>query len=130
LAAIPVANITPQEVDKVLATEEGHFADIKSLRIAPAKLTRTLSAFANAEGGELCVGIEEDKNTRNRTWLGFDTPEAANGHIQVFESLFPLGAEFAYEFLRNGERDGLVLKISVQKTRTGGPQAGEGPYNV
>ncbi|MDI6900889.1 MAG: ATP-binding protein [Anaerosomatales bacterium] len=117
MSAVPVVEVSVTEVEKVLATEEGHFADVKSLRIAPAKLTRSLSAFANAEGGELYVGIEEEKGSGARTWLGFETPEAANGHVQVFESLFPLGTEFAYEFLRNAASDGLVLKISVQKTR-------------
>lgn len=116
MAEIPVVDISVQEVDKALATEEGHFADIKSLRIAPAKLTNSISAFANAEVGELFVGVEEDRETRVRTWLGFDTPEAANGHIQAFEALFPLGTEFGYEFLRNAANDGLVLKISVNKT--------------
>lgn len=102
---------------KLLSLEEGHFSDIKSLRIAPAKLTVSIAAFANAEGGELFIGVEENKTTGQRSWLGFDSPEAANGHIQAFEALFPLGTEFAYEFLRNSACDGLVLKVSVHKAR-------------
>jgi ATP-dependent DNA helicase RecG len=117
VTGIQTIEISTQEVDKLLVIEEGHFADLKSLRIAPGKLTRSVSAFANAEGGEMYVGVEEDKSTSLRSWLGFDSPEAANGHIQVFEELFPLGNEFAYEFLRSSQHEGLVLKVFVHKTR-------------
>lgn len=114
--SILTSSITADEVNKVLSLEEGHFCDLKSLRIAPAKLTVSLAAFANAEGGELYVGVEEDKKAGQRTWLGFDSPEAANGHIQALERFFPLGNEFAYEFLASAACDGLLLKISVLKT--------------
>jgi ATP-dependent DNA helicase RecG len=99
MAGISTVAISDAEVERVLAVEEGHFSDIKSLRIAPGKLTRSLAAFANAEGGEVFVGVEEDKPTGTRTWLGFKDTEAANGHLQAFEALFPLGTEFTYEFL-------------------------------
>lgn len=37
----------------------GHFLDFKSTRIDPAKLTRHLAAFCNADGGDLYIGVEE-----------------------------------------------------------------------
>ena len=48
---VPVADVSEREVAKLLSLEEGHFAELKSLDIAAAKLTRSLSAYANAEGG-------------------------------------------------------------------------------
>ena len=117
MATISTVPISDPEVARLLAIEEGHFSDLKSLRIAPGKLTQSLAAFANAEGGEVFVGVEEDKSTGTRTWLGFKDPEAANGHVQAFEVLFPLGTEFSYEFLSNISSDGLVLKVSIRKTR-------------
>jgi ATP-dependent DNA helicase RecG len=117
MAGISTAAISDSEAARLLAIEEGHFADLKSLRIAPGKLTESLSAFANAEGGEVLVGIEEDKATGRRTWLGFKDTEAANGHVQAFDALFPLGSEFTYEFLSNPSSDGLVLRVSIRKTR-------------
>jgi len=51
-------------------------------------------------------------------WKGFSSPEAANGHIQIFESLFPLGDGFSYSFLRTDARDGVILKIEIQKSRS------------
>ena len=60
---IAISNITAEEVAKLLARQEGHFLDMKGKRIAPAKLTRSISAFANADGGELLIGVEEDSGS-------------------------------------------------------------------
>lgn len=42
--------------------------------------------------------------------------ETANGHIQLFEHLFPLGNEFDYGFLQCDGEQGLVLQVQVRKT--------------
>lgn len=109
--------IDQSQVERVLAIEEGQFHDLKRIEIAPGKLTKTLSAFANSDGGELYIGIEEQKATRLRTWNGFEDVEAANGHLQAFQQMFPLGAEIAYSFFRSKSNPGLVLKIEVFKSR-------------
>src|SRR5688572_11256882 len=114
---IPVVALSSEDAEKVLAVEEGHFADLKAIEIAPSKLTRSLSAFANAEGGELYVGVDENDGSGNRRWRGFQDQEAANGHIQVFEQVFPLGPGYAYSFLRADNHAGLVLKIEIYKSR-------------
>lgn len=117
--AVEMVLISKEQKDKVLAIEEGHFVDLKAREITPSKLTRHLSAFANADGGELYIGIDEDKSTGIpvRSWRGFKDQEAANGHIQCFEELFPLGQDFSYTFLSCPGEDGLVFQISVFKTR-------------
>jgi ATP-dependent DNA helicase RecG len=116
---ISVVPIAAEQTDRILALDESHFLDLKSLDIAPAKLTRTIAALANASGGELYVGIDEqtagDKKTRN--WRGFSDPEAANAHLQVFDQLFPLGQYFSYVFLSSPIGPGLVLQVCVNKTR-------------
>lgn len=55
--------------------------------------------------------------------------EAGNSHLQVFESLFPLGADYDYQFLAAGDENGLVLKVTVGKTR-GIVKAGDGKVYV
>jgi len=45
--------INAEEAKKIMSRQEGHFLDFKRITIMPAKLTRTMSAFANADGGEL-----------------------------------------------------------------------------
>src|SRR5687768_6823230 len=89
-----------EQVDYILTLEEGHFLDFKALEIAPKKLSQSLSAFSSADGGELYVGVDEASNGSGRVWRGFEDVEAANGHIQALEEVFPLGADVEYEFLR------------------------------
>lgn len=116
MQAISIARLTPQESTKILSLEEGHFMDLKSKDVSPAKLTKSLSAFANAEGGELFVGIDEDLSQRKRTWRGFDRVEDANGFIQCFEALFPLGVECNFGFLESPIGSGLILKVEIRKS--------------
>lgn len=114
---IETKDITDIQRDKILAIVENHFNDLKSKEIAPAKLTRTLSAFSNAVGGDLFLGILENDNNgvQHRQWIGFADEEEANGHIQIFEELFPLGDQYSYTFLSHSNESGLILHISVKK---------------
>lgn len=116
--AINIVPVSGDDVVRILDLDEGHFLDVKSIDIAPGKLTRTLSAFANADGGEIFIGIDEDKANRKKNWRGFLNQEAANSHIQVLDELFPMGQDFTYEFMAGVDRksNGLVLHISIQKS--------------
>lgn len=108
----------PQQVRRVIETEESHFADVKAIEAKPSKLTEDISAFANADGGELFIGIDQGTDghgRKTRTWRGFENMEAANGHLQAFETYFPLSSEFQYEFFASAF-PGLVLHILVNKT--------------
>lgn len=115
---IEVIEVTGAQRDRLLVLEEGHFSDLKAIAVSTKKLGRAVSAFANAAGGELYIGIGETElfGAKVRTWHGFRDQEAANGHIQSLEALFPLGAEYSYEFLSCPGSVGLVLHISVQRT--------------
>lgn len=87
--------------------------------IKPSKLTRTVSAFANASGGELYIGVDEvEKNgVKGREWRGFINQENANGFLQVFEEIFPLGQDYIYTFLSCKGSSGLLLQVNILKTR-------------
>jgi hypothetical protein len=50
---ISVIDISEAERNKLLALAEGHFLDVKDLRVSPFKLTRTIFTLSNAEGGEV-----------------------------------------------------------------------------
>lgn len=112
--------ISNDQRNAILSYDEDHFRDLKSKEIKPSKLSKTISAFSNAVGGELYIGIRETSKpdgTKIRTWEGFKDIEEANAHIQVFENLFPFGDYFAYNFLENEDSTGLVLQVLILKTK-------------
>lgn len=118
--SILTSKISDVQVEKVLALTEGQFGDLKGKAILPSALTKTISAFANSDGGDLYIGIDESTNANGkkiRTWDGFVDIEAANAHLQVFENLFPLGSDYQYEFLASDSKPGLVLHVLVNKIR-------------
>ena len=117
--AFEVVTIIRDQAAKVINFEEGQFGDVKAIEKRPSSLTEDISAFANADGGELYIGIDElDVNgKKTRSWRGFANPEAANSHLQVFDPLYPIGSEFQYEFFKCEGLPGLVLHIIVNKTR-------------
>jgi ATP-dependent DNA helicase RecG len=119
---MPDAAITIGDSEGIALTqiEEGQFSDVKATAISPSKLSNTISAFANTDGGELYIGVSEQLlggNVKRREWDGFADVEAANGHLQAFEQRFPLGKDFQYEFLRCPNRKGVVLHVQVIRTQ-------------
>src|SRR5271168_443196 len=116
---IPVNVLTDRQLLDVLSYIEGHFLDLKAKEIKPSKLTKAISAFANADGGELYVGIAENVTLPfPHKWDEFSKPEDANAHLQVFENLFPLGEDYLYNFLSHPNQVGVVLQIIVGKTKS------------
>lgn len=111
-SVINIIEIDEPEAERLISTPEGHFADLKSKDVAPRKLTQTICALANADGGEIFIGIEDTP----RVWSGFEEMEAANGHIQAFEKLFPLGHGFFYNFFSCSSRPGYVLRVEILKS--------------
>ncbi|MFJ4066796.1 ATP-binding protein [Pseudomonas sp. NPDC089996] len=110
-----VTKISQEEIVSLLVLDEDHFNDVKSKRIAPAKLQETLVAFANSDGGDLYVGIE-DKAEKGERIVGFQEPEEANGIIAtLLESTVPAVENLGWEFLDTNGR-GLILHFSIPKS--------------
>src|SRR5215472_11660393 len=131
LAQVAAIEIDEQSADLLTQVEEAQYSEVKSKEVSPAKLSHTISAFANTDGGDLYVGIREQilgGNVRRREWDGFPDVESANGHLQALERTFPLGKDFEYEFLRCSTRPGLVLHIQVSRTQGVAPATDGKPY--
>lgn len=113
--SIEVTSISDDQAKVILNRSEGQFCDMKAVAISPGKLTKTLSALANADGGEIFVGISALASGAF-DWDGFYNEEAANAHLQVIEENFPVGSVSRCGFLKSEKRTGLVLQIEVDKT--------------
>lgn len=112
--------ISIAEANAIIATEEGYFADLKSIEILPSKLSKTISAFANSSGGEVFLGVAETKqanNKKTRKWSGFHEMEAANAHLQVIEDMGVLGNHYKPVFLSCKGKTGYVLHLTIFKTK-------------
>jgi ATP-dependent DNA helicase RecG len=116
---VEIVQVSIAEALEVLKLAENHFRDLKAKEIKPAKLTESVSAFANSSGGELYVGIGErvTESGKVRDWNGFADQEGANATIQTLEAMSPLGNHYRAEFLYCDDFLGLVLKLTIQKTR-------------
>lgn len=114
---IEVKEISQVEAEKIKFLDEGHFTDLKSKAIRPAKLTKTISAFSNTSAGEVFVGIVENdiNGKKDRTWDGFADAEEANGLIQAVESMSPLSNHYQAVFYRVKSEIGLVLHLTIYK---------------
>lgn len=105
----------PNEEKSILELIEDHFNDLKSVRIRPATLQESFVSFANSDGGDLYVGVE-DPDTSGERIIGFENIEKANDVIHVLlEETSPSVENLELEFIDFSER-GYVLHISIPKS--------------
>lgn len=103
------------EETRLLSVDEGHFVDLKSKRINPAKLQQSFVAFANSDGGELFVGVEDKSEVGGRL-VGFSTQEECNGILPtLLEETQPSVENVDVELVDFGAK-GLVLRLFIPKS--------------
>lgn len=113
-----VENMTDEKLLQLFRIEEDHFNDFKAKDITGKKFSKIISAFANASGGDIYIGIREENETKIKHWEGFDNIEAANSFIQVIESLPTIESYYNLEFLCHPTLMTYVLKVTVFKTQS------------
>lgn len=113
----PVYEIDNDQAKAIIARQENYLNDVKAIEIKPAKLSDTVSAFANSLGGDIYIGIDEDRTRKSRSWRGFDTPEDANAIVQVLLGCHGLGNHLGFEFLTCTGQVGYLLHITVRKVK-------------
>ena len=110
-----ILKLEDSSLEALLNLSEDHFNDVKSKRIKPAKLQETFVAFANSDGRDLYIGIEDKSETGERV-IGFIEQEEANAIIStLLEDTHPAVENVYVEFLNVAEK-GLILHFVIPKS--------------
>lgn len=109
--------LTEEKLVQLFQIEEDHFNDFKAKDITGKKFSKIISAFANASGGDIYLGIREENETKIKHWEEFACIEDANSFIQVIESLPTVESYYDLDFLQHPTLKTYVLKICVFKTQ-------------
>lgn len=108
--------ISVEEANALVVRDESHIYEKKPFSASGRILQKIAVAFANADGGEFVVGIADAKNETDPTkrWQGGTDYEALNGHLQALFEIQP-SLDLRYEFLKMVDKDGYVLRVTVEK---------------
>lgn len=110
--------LSEEKLLQLFEIEENHFNDFKAKDITGKKFSKIVSAFANASGGDVYVGIREENDTKIKHWEGFSNIEEANSFIQIMESLPTVEKYYELEFLKHPTLATYVLRITIFKTQS------------
>jgi len=98
--------------------QEDHLFDRKAAAIKGANLQKIVVAFANADGGEVYVGIadEKDESAPEKRWVGAKSIEDYNQHVQSLTDVQP-ALPMDVAFVKAEGVGGYVLRIQVEKSQ-------------
>ena len=114
-----VKEITKIDAIALASLPEDHFYDRKAAQIKGAKLQKIVCAFANADGGDVYVGISDDKEEADpeKRWVGAQTIEEFNQLIQSTIEIQPT-PPITFEFLKSPISNHYILHIQVEKSQS------------
>jgi ATP-dependent DNA helicase RecG len=97
--------------------EESHFFEKKSSRIKPNSLLKHVVALANSDGGELLIGVKDDREENNSSlrWEGLPSIENYNGVFQCISELDP-SVDYSATFLKSTSRQTYGLRLTIEKS--------------
>jgi ATP-dependent DNA helicase RecG len=105
-----------KELQEVIDRDESHFFDIKEHAASGKAVQKVAASFANADGGELIVGIKDKKRgtTLAERWDGVTNIEQLNGHLQALFEIKP-AIDMSHEFIKRKEGRGYALRVLIEK---------------
>lgn len=108
--------ISPDEAMILSTREESHFFERKAVAVSGRGVQKVVVAFANSDGGELLIGIADDKDEPDpaKRWQGATKLEELNAHLQNIFEVRP-SLDLRYEFLKSEDKPGYVLRVLVEK---------------
>lgn len=106
------------EFTVIVNRQEDWFLDKKSKDIKPSKLSKTISAFANTNGGDIYIGISHREDKNLYYWDGFSVEEDTNPYITLLDDIMPTCEDFIIESFTYPDYDSVVLHLVIHKTQT------------
>lgn len=76
------------EIQKFISEKEDQYFDRKSARIKPRDIMKHIVAFANADGGKLVIGIEDDGTISGFKFQGAIDPWICVNKVDAFIESF------------------------------------------
>lgn len=113
------SKLSTADMEAILKLQESWMIEKKGKNIKPSKLSKTISAFANSNGGEIYLGIScssEDKT--QYSWDGFQSEEDTNPYITILDEIMPTYDDYSIEQFICEKYPTIVLHITIQKTQT------------
>lgn len=112
-----VQEISTADALAICMRMEGDFFERKGLGLAPNKVQKIAVAFSNADGGELVIGIADDRHEPNpeKRWTGATQIEEFNDTLQNLYSLNP-SVDFRHDYLATPSFPGFILRIFVSRS--------------
>lgn len=109
-----VFDISDRLLERLTEINEGHYFETKAAdRFDP--IAKTLSAFANTDGGRLIIGVADSKVQTGRP-SGYNNQEDANGHITEITKMFAQVPDAVnMDFYRPKSLPQLLLNVDVDK---------------
>lgn len=101
--------IHDDELASYAERQEDQFFDRKSSAIKPAKLSQSFSSFANADGGGIFVGMEDDGS-----FVGLATIEDLNPILQVAAEVMSQ-SYYGVDFVRTAGDSGFGLLFTIER---------------
>ncbi len=97
--------------------QEDHFFDRKALAVSGKKVQKISVALANADGGEVAIGIADDADEPDpaKRWRGATTIEEFNSHLQAINEISP-SLDYESSILSANGQPGYVLSLRIEKS--------------
>lgn len=111
------SEISASDATALATRKEDDLFDRKAAEVEGKSAQKIAVSFANADGGELAIGIDDEKVNSDplKRWRGKSSPEEYNGILQALFNLNP-SVDFRHEFVTCQTLPGYILRIYVEKS--------------
>ncbi len=119
IRCVTTRRISEQDAVVLVDRHENHFWDHKSRKGDGASIRKTASALANADGGEIMVGVEDvHAGSGLGRWQGFQASEEGNYIEQLLVKDVDPAVPYTIEWLEivGRESQGLTAVVAISKS--------------